>query len=152
MNTTFPPNEDNLGAQDRQRCCGFLNKVWQSGLSLKNSFRRSLDHSIINQRPAFRNAVVMSLLVSFYGCATPAPPKRVAAADARPSVGARIGKGAVDGFRYLVGGPFFLGMAILGPLGGASPSVGLEGLRQLREYELPDGSPKPTSYVELPQQ
>jgi len=151
MNPTFPPSEDTVDTQNRQRWCGFPDKGWQSSLRVKDSFRRSTDLSSMNQRRSLRNAVVVMLLVSFCGCASPAAPKRVAAAVARPSVGARMGKGVVDGFRYLVGGPFFLGMAILGPLGGASPSAGLEGLRLLHDYELPDGSPKPTSYVELPQ-
>ena len=85
----------------------------------------------------------MSVLFVFSSCASPAKEKRLTSGG--PSAGARIGKGAVNGLRYLVGAPFFVGMAVLGPLGGAPPSAGLEMLQKLHDYELPDGPPKPES-------
>ena len=102
----------------------------------------------MNQRILVRKILMVGVLVVFWSCASPAKEKRLASGG--PTAGARIGKGAVDGLRYVVGAPFFLAMAILGPLGGASPSVGLGMLQQLHDYELPEESPKPTSYIELP--
>jgi hypothetical protein len=92
--------------------------------------------------------LVVSVLVIFCGCASFSKEKRVA--DGRPSAGARIGKGVVNGCRYLVGAPFFIGMAVFGPLGGAPPSAGIEKLQELYDYELPDGPPKPESGFNLP--
>ena len=95
----------------------------------------------MNQKLSFQNVFVATVLFSFCSCASPSKDRQVAAV--KPSAGAQIGKGAVTGLRYLVGAPFFLGMAILGPLGGASPAYGFEGLQQMYDYEPTDGPSKP---------
>ncbi len=104
--------------------------------------------STMNQKLSLHKILAAAVLFSFCSCASPSQGKRVA--DGRPSAGAQIGKSAVNGLRYLVGAPFFLGVAVFGPIGGAPPSVGLQMLQDLHDYELPDGSPKPTNYIELP--
>ncbi|MEA3208364.1 MAG: hypothetical protein QOE70_1421 [Chthoniobacter sp.] len=62
----------------------------------------------MNQKLSLQNFFVATVLVGFCSCASPSKGKQVAAV--KPSAGAaQIGKG-VNGFRYLVGAPLFLGM------------------------------------------
>jgi hypothetical protein len=96
---------------------------------------------------SLQNVLVATMLLSFCSCASPSKDKR--RADGRASAGVQIQKGAVNGLRYLVGVPFFLGVAILGPFGGVSPAYGLEGLQELHDYEVPDGSTKANEETRL---
>jgi hypothetical protein len=59
-------------------------------------------------------------------------------ARARPPVGSQVGRSAVNGLRYVFGVPLSVGVAILGPLGGVSPSTGIQMLQDLHDYKLPD--------------
>ena len=106
--------------------------------------RRSNGDSTMKQKLSLRNILIAMVLVSFCSCASPSKEKRVA--DGKPSVGAQVGKGAVNGLRYLFGVPLFVGMTVLAPLGGGSPAYGLKGLQKLADYELPDGPPKVESW------
>jgi hypothetical protein len=80
--------------------------------------------------------LAVALLGGLCSCASPSRVTPVA--RAKPSVGSQVGRSAVNGFRYVFGVPLSLGVTVLGPLAGVSPSAGIQMLQDLHDYKLPD--------------
>ena len=98
------------------------------------------DNTAMSHKLLLQTLFVATMLVNFCGCASPSKERRVA--DGKPSAGAQIGKGAVNGLRYVVGVPVALAAGVAAPLGGGSPLVGLEMLEELHRYEPSDSPPE----------
>ena len=104
----------------------------------------------MSQKFLFQILFVATVAVNSCGCASSSKERRVA--DGKPSAGAQVGKGAVNGLRYIVGVPVALAVGVTAPLAGGSPLVGLEMLEALHRYEPSDGPPeqKENSYFSPP--
>lgn len=90
------------------------------------------------------NAHTLILRVPSLGglCSYPGTSQVAPVACARPSVGSRVGRGAVNGLRYMFGVPPSPGMSILWPLGRVLPSTGIQMLQDLHDQKLPDRAPQ----------
>ena len=97
---------------------------------------------------ALPRACLLAVMLSFCACAS--SPKEKHVADGKRTVSAQVGRGAVNGLRYLVGVPFFLGITVLGPVGGCPPTAGLAMLQELYDYELPEGPATSSSNEKSP--